>query len=85
MIEGGTISFFMSDFIIAMPMPPIFILDNFTLSSPFGNMVPHILPMKSLPLMRFFLSRRTGVPQNVKNMTTSMHIAEASVAFSDLR
>lgn len=75
----------MSDFIMAVPIPPIFILDNFTLSVPFGNMVPNILPMKSLLLMRFFLSRRTGVPQSVKNMNTSMHIAKAPVAFSDLR
>jgi hypothetical protein len=49
----------------------------------YGNMAPKIYPMKSLPVSHFLLSRRTGVPQNVNNMTTSMPMAAATVSITN--
>ena len=70
----------MRPFIIAVPMPAMFIWESFSLLRPFGSITPNILPMKLFPLTFLAGARSAGVPQKVKNRTTFMPMAAAPVA-----
>jgi hypothetical protein len=61
----ATFFFFMSDLIIAAPIPAICIFESLVLFRPLGSMSPNILSMRFFPLALFRGSRRAAVPQNV--------------------
>ena len=63
--------FFMTSFIIAVPMPDIFIFESVSFSAPFGSIQPNIREMKFFRTAGDGFFRKTERPQNVKKIPTS--------------
>ena len=71
---------FMTFFIIAVPIPPMFILDNLSLLLPSGIIIPNIFSIMDFFGFTAFALRRALSPQKVKNIVTGLPIAAAPLA-----
>ena len=67
-------------FIILVPIPAIFIFDNFNLRLPFGIINPNNLSINDFLTLIFSLLRKTFNPQKVKNIVTGRFIVAAPFA-----
>ncbi len=67
-------------FIKAAPIPPIFILESFSLLIPLGIIIPNMASKKDFFTFCFFVFLSTFRPQNVKNIVTRLPIAAAPLA-----
>ena len=75
---------FIIPFIIAVPMPPMFILESLSLPAPLGSITPNILSIKLFFTFTLLLFLRAVRPQNVKNIVTGRPIASAPLAITKL-
>src|SRR5574344_969745 len=72
--------FFITCFIINEPIPPIFILDRVSFSTPFGIIIPNILSIIDFLTFGEFDFLKIFKPQKVKNIVTSFPLAFAPFA-----
>ena len=70
----------MTFFIMAVPIPPIFILESFSLPVPLGIIKPNIFSIKDFLTFCASAFLSTFNPQKVKNMVTGLPIAAAPFA-----
>ena len=66
--------------IMRLPMPNIFICDNFSFKELDGSIMPNILPKKSFCTLGFCTFFKTFSPQKVKKMVTFCPVAAAPFA-----
>ena len=70
-----TFCFAITCFIIAVPSPPMFILERVRCPAPFGSIHPKSLPIRLFRTAGAGSRRRTLSPQNVKKITTFLPAA----------